>query len=228
MQRYLPWLGLDVEGGRIRVALGRRGRRRSFAGQVGHHVAASETLFGGAPTLIGETGIPFNMHDKEAYRTGDFARQVRAMDDTLQAMDANLVSYTLWNYTADNDNARGDQWNDEDLSIFSDSQRTGVGGLDDGGRALQAVVRPYARAVPGEPLCMKFDIKTRTFEFEFRLAPEIDAPAEFFVPEYQYPHGYRVEAPGGTWEVRQGEQALLYTPGRGREVHRLRIARQPV
>jgi len=29
-----------------------------------------------------------------------------------------LLSFTLWNYTPQNSNARGDDWNDEDLSLW--------------------------------------------------------------------------------------------------------------
>ena len=75
-----------------------------------------------APTLIGEVGIPFDMQNKKAFRSGDFSMQVRALDATMTALERNFVSFTLWNYTADNSNARGDQWNDEDLSLFSRDQ----------------------------------------------------------------------------------------------------------
>ena len=60
---------------------------------------------------------------------------------------------------ADNDNRWGDQWNDEDLSIFSRNQQADPEDVNSGGRALEAVVRPYARAVAGEPLRMTFDVK---------------------------------------------------------------------
>ena len=93
---------------------------------------------GGIPTLIGETGIPFDMNGKKAYRTGDFSVQVEALDAVIAAQEQNFVSFTLWVYTADNSNARGDLWNDEDLSLFSRDQMTGSGSIHDGGRALQA------------------------------------------------------------------------------------------
>ena len=103
-----------------------------------------------------------------------------------------MLNYTLWNYTADNTNARGDLWNDEDLSIFSRDQRTDPGDINSGGRALEAVVRPYASKTAGEPLKMSFDIRRRRFDFEFRHDPAVDAPTEIFVPNFQYPHGIRV------------------------------------
>jgi hypothetical protein len=180
---------------------------------------------GGVPTLNGEVGIPFDMKDKRAYRTGDFSLEVRALDASMQALEANLLSFTLWNYTADNTNARGDQWNDEDLSIFSRDQQTDPADINSGGRALEAAVRPYARKVAGEPLRMAFDIERRTFDFEFRHDPAVNAPTEIFVPGYQYPDGYAVEVSDGTYEVDRGSQTLLYRHGTGRAVHHVHVRR---
>ena len=46
------------------------------------------------------------MNGAEAYKTGDFTRQAQALDYNLRALDDQLLSYTLWNYTPDNSNAR--------------------------------------------------------------------------------------------------------------------------
>lgn len=225
-QKYFSWLGLDIEGGKLKWSLGRKNVRHNFGQQVKRLVDYSDEKFGGVPTLIGETGIPFNLDGKKAYRTGDFSQQIEAMDRTLHAMDSNLVSYSLWNYTADNTNERGDLWNDEDLSIFSRDQQVGTGSIYDGGRALEAIIRPYAASIPGEPISMSFDIQSKVFEFEFRLDPDVRAPAEFFVPEYQYPEGYAVETTGGRYERVPDEQALIYHPRADQSHHRIRIERR--
>jgi hypothetical protein len=138
-------------------------------------------------------------------------------------MDANLLNWTLWNYTPDNDNRWGDQWNDEDLSIFSRDQQTNPNDVNSGGRALEAVVRPYARAIAGEPLHMKFDRKSRHFEFAFRHHTEIDAPTEIFVPNYQYPQDYHVEVSDGAYEIDRAEQIVIYRHSSEHEPHHLRI-----
>jgi len=80
-------------------------------------------------------------------------------------------------------------------------QQTDLTDVHSGGRALEAVVRPYPRAVAGEPLRMAFDIRKKTFFFEFRHDPEIEAPTEIFVPNYQYPEGYAVEVSDGSYEI---------------------------
>ena len=78
---------------------------------------------GNIPTLIGEVGIPYDMNEKKAYATGDFSLHTEALDLYFDAMDENLLSYTIWNYTPDNTNEYGDRWNGEDLSIFSRDQQ---------------------------------------------------------------------------------------------------------
>jgi hypothetical protein len=146
------------------------------------------------------------------------------MDDTFQAMEASLLSGTLWNYTSDNDNHRGDQWNDEDLSIFSRDQQTDPSDANSGGRALEAVVRPYARKIAGEPLEMVFDPGRRTFGFSFRHDPAVHAPTEVYVPNLQYPDGYKVVVSDGRYEADQSAQTLRYHHTASRQVHRVQIS----
>jgi hypothetical protein len=196
---------------------------RSFATQLGRFRSESAERLGGAPVLLGEFGVPFDMQDKRAYRTGDFRTVTRAMDRTLRALDDALLSGTLWNYAADNTNALGDRWNEEDLSIFSRDQQTNPGDIHSGGRSLEAVVRPYARATAGEPLGMRFDLPSRTFDYTFRHDPQVRAPTEIFVPAYQYPHGFSVEVSDGGFSLDKENQLVLYRHGSARDVHRIRI-----
>ena len=194
LRRYLPWLAADTEDGEPHVAFGYQARMRSLIRQVQKAAARSETAFVNTPFVIGETGIAYALDGGAAYRSGDFRRQVWAMDDTMRALEANLANFTLWNYCADNDAVHGDQWNDEDCSIFSRQQQTGSGELYDGGRALDAVVRPYPIATPGEPVRWQFDLRRRRFTFSFRRDPLVDAPLVLFVPWLHYRHGYCIDA----------------------------------
>ncbi len=220
-KRYLPFLALELDSGTF--VLGRKRVQRSFAAQLARCKAEAAERLGGVPTLIGEVGIPFDLRNGRAYRTGDFSEQVRAMDRTFRALEANLLSGTLWNYTADNDNERGDQWNGEDLSIFSRDQQADPEDLNSGGRALEAVVRPYASKVAGEPLEMAFDVRQRTFSFSFRHDPDVQAPTEIYLPTFQYPDGCQVEVSDGTYEVDREAQTLVYHHGADQQVHRIRV-----
>lgn len=197
--------------------------RNSFIEQVARIRQAADEQMGGIPTLIGEFGIPFDMRKGKSFRTGDFSRQTRAMDASWRPMEANLVSCTLWNYTADNDNERGDRWNGEDLSIFSRSQQSNPRDINSGGRALEAVVRPYARATAGTPQMMHYDMHTRTFEFEFRHDPRVDAPTEVLLPAVPYPRGFDVQLSDGTFTWDEGEQVLRWVHDAERPVHRMRV-----
>lgn len=221
LKRFLPWVTVDLRT--LKLVWGRGRIRQTFVDQVAELKRRSQELMGGIPTLIGEFGIPFDLGKRSAYRTGRFPRQAQALDRSFAAMEANLVSCTLWNYTADNSNARGDQWNGEDLSVFSRDQQRDADDIHSGGRALEAAVRPHARAIAGEPLRMAFDVKRRVFELVFRHDPEVRAPTEVFVPDLHYPKGYIVEVSDGMFEVDRESQTLVYYHTQEEEVHELRI-----
>lgn len=138
-------------------------------------------------------------------------------------MEDNLVSWTIWNYTPDNTNLRGDQWNDEDLSIFSRDQRDDPNDLNSGGRGLAALLRPYPQKTAGEPLELSFDCRRRVMIYRFRHDPQTDAPTEFYVPAYQYPRGYRVSVSDGECEILAEEQRLLYRHTLDQPEHTVRI-----
>lgn len=120
-KEYSAWFGVDVIKGK--PVFGRHAIREAFHDNMAHHKEETARSLGNNPTLIGEFGIPFDMGEKKAFSTGDFADQEACLDRSFRAMESNQLSYTLWNYTADNENKHGDQWNGEDLSIFSRSQQ---------------------------------------------------------------------------------------------------------
>jgi hypothetical protein len=197
--------------------------RRSFYLQFATHKRHADQLLGGVPFVLGEFGIPFDLHEKRAYQNGDFRIQVKALQRTMQAVEDNLLDYTLWNYTPDNNNLHGDLWNDEDLSIYSPDQRSDPRNINSGGRALEAVVRPYPMLISGELLKASFNPYKRLFKMKFQHDPTISAPTEIFVPNYQYPHGYSVKVSDGRYEIKRSQQLLLYWPGVKHPVHKLRI-----
>lgn len=219
---YLPWLGVDTVAHKLVIGAGQV--QRSFARQLLRFKDNAARRLNDAPTLIGEIGIAFDLNQRSAYRTGDYRAQVRALDRSLRAADDALISYTLWNYTADNDHAHGDQWNGEDLSIFSLSQQADPADLNSGGRALPALLRPYPRSTAGIPLRLSFDIQSRQFKFEFRHTPGITQATEIFVPAYHYPSGYRVTISDGAYEKDPDAQLLRYTHGQQQNIHRIQIS----
>jgi hypothetical protein len=217
---------LAFDAAKERVVFGAGAIRRSFREQLAVLKQEARDRLMDAPTLLAEVGIPLDMKGKRSYRTGDFEPQARALDRTFRAIEDNLLSCTLWNYTPDNDNLRGDQWNDEDLSLFSRDQQGDRENLDSGGRALQGAIRPYPMAVAGEPLKVSFDPRSGDFELAIRDDPEVDAATEIFVPRLQYARGYTVAVSDGAWEERPAEQVLEFRHERNGGEHTLRLTRR--
>ncbi|MBN1519056.1 MAG: cellulase family glycosylhydrolase [Spirochaetales bacterium] len=198
LKRWTGFLGYDTEAGRIVVGPGRL--RRYFAEHLGRLRSRGAADMGGAPTVVGEFGLPFDLNKARAYRTGDYRLHEKAMAAYYDALDANLLSGTVWNYAAGNTHARGDGWNGEDLSIFCrderDAGRSETGeSADSGGRALRGFARPYARAVAGTPLSMRWS--GSSFWLAYAPGPDLSAETEIFLPGFQFPSGFSAEVENG-------------------------------
>ena len=222
-KQYRSFAGIDLITGSIVLSRGRV--RRMFRRVLGGIKARTSQDLGAVPILIGEFGIPFDMHAKKAYETGDFSEQEQALDASFQPLEANLLHATLWNYTPDNTNAYGDLWNGEDLSIFSRDQQTNPMDINSGGRALAAFIRPYPVATAGEPLELSFNIRSGRFSFRFRGDPTVTAPTEIFVPSYHYGGGVEVSISDGVYDYQPEIQRLYYWPENPEGEHWLRIKR---
>mmetsp|Transcript_16626 Transcript_16626/g.21817 ORF Transcript_16626/g.21817 Transcript_16626/m.21817 type:complete len:261 (-) Transcript_16626:224-1006(-) len=236
-----PWAVLDIETEGI--ALGIEGAENAIKKNLEHVKHTSTTLGGnpGVPTLVGEIGIPFDLDRDEAgrgeaYKTGDFSSQIRTLDRTMKGLESNLLSFTLWNYAAGNNNIRGDLWNDEDLSIFSRDQQTVDSfkeDLNNGGRALQSVIRPYPMKTSGIPRKLSFAPleSTRRFHFEFSSTAENDpkvAPSIIFVPNFQYPNGVNIEVSDGEYEYFRKDQYIKYVHSTETRMHSVTITHKLV
>ena len=178
----------------------------SYAAALGRIKDASKSIPGGAPTLIGEFGIPFDLDGAAAYQAwakGDHSaapweKHVTALDLMYNAMDRHLLNCTLWNYTASNRNdvSCGDGWNQEDLSVFSRDQLENNQDINSGGRAIEGFVRPFVRACQGVLKDMKFERASGEFTFTFDADPAIAAATEIYLPNVQYPEAFAIAAPG--------------------------------
>jgi hypothetical protein len=172
---------------------------------------AGATLNGGAPTLIGECGIQYDMNDAQAYdRWGSGERspeiwhaQTTALDLMYNAFDRLLISSTQWNYTVSNrnDSMIGDGWNQEDLSIWSIDQSL-ADDPNSGGRAIEGFCRPYIRSAQGTIISQRFDRRTGLFLAEIQIDTRIDAPTEIYAPQVQYRSGCHCEVSQGDAEWR--------------------------
>jgi hypothetical protein len=195
----------------------------SFNDQMRRIKEIGANVRGGVPTVIGEIGICYDMNNREAYRTGNYSAHIQEWDRLFKALDANMLNYNLWTYDPFNTNEHGDNWCLEDFSIFSRSQQTNPYDLNSGGRALEAVVRPYPVAVAGDPLRFSFDMKRRIFKFEFRHDPAVTEPTEIYVPTFQYPKGYKVTVSDGTYTIDRDNQRLIYRHDPIQSIHKIKV-----
>lgn len=199
------------------IYFGRRGLLRNYAKQVGTLVGLGRRAVG-APTIIGEVGIPYDVNGGTAMRTGDYRVQHELMYALISALEQSFSSFTLWNYNPSNVAATGDGWNMEDFSIINLEERAADcankfrdNELYRGGRTLNAIVRPYAAKVAGEPLRTRWNGDSGTFFFAW-AARACGAPTEVYVPRLHFDHVH-VRLSSGSYEYRPAEQTLyIHTP----------------
>ena len=216
-KEYSWWFGVD--GTKGKPVFGKRAIRETLHNTIAGIKSETASSLGNKPTLVGEFGIPFDLAEKRAYKTGDYSDQEAGLDRCFRALESNKLSYTLWNYTADNNNAHGDQWNGEDLSIFSKTQQTNSKDINSGGRALKAALRPYPYKIAGEPIEYFFDMEAKEFYLKFKADNSIPAPTEIFIPEFHFGKGFEVlHSPGELAFDRDNDLLLFYAESEGEQI----------
>lgn len=111
----------------------------------------------------------------------------------------------MWQYNPDNTDTHGDDWNGENFSWFSrrralppsllDFEQTSFT-LDNGGRILPSVVRPYPAKTAGIPSKFDYEMNTGEFTFEWTLTEESTSrETEIYIPSLIY-HGRKLVVEG--------------------------------
>jgi len=215
---YNPVLSFDI--GTAKPLVGKKNIAEAFIRQLSELKGEGLLRLNGNPVLVGEFGIPFDMGEKAAFETGDFSDQTATLERSMMALEANLLHYTLWNYTADNDNLHGDQWNGEDLSIFSRDQQNGEGPYR-GGRALEAAIRPFPKAVQGVPTQSRFNSATGEYLLEFTHDAKVATPTQIFLPNLHFANGFEILHTPGSFEWDKTNQTLVFRAEGNTEKHRV-------
>lgn len=216
MKRFMGKASYDIMKGTTVIGGGRI--RKMFTEQLEALKLFTRKLVGETPTVIGEINLCFDLDKKKAYEEfqknpdGAWKTHIQALNTYYQSLDRNLLHAFHWNYTPDNDNTWGDQWNLEDFSIFSKDQRTDPTDIDSGGRALQGFCRPRFIHIAGIPHIMEFDLKGGVFHLEFEADREIPKPTILFIPRVQFPNGFMLETSNSKIEHDEQEQLLLVRP----------------
>ncbi|CAI7677974.1 unnamed protein product [Penicillium pancosmium] len=113
------------------VKIGETAIRNCLRDQLKFLRDESLNYMGNHPLLFTEIGIPYDMDDKNAYKTGDYSSQTSAMDANHYALEGSMGNgFTLWVYATENNHQWGDFWNGEDLSILSNDDLELPGGAD--------------------------------------------------------------------------------------------------
>ncbi|PWN49059.1 glycoside hydrolase family 5 protein [Violaceomyces palustris] len=235
------WMSVDVQGLSrgmfILKALyfGFEGLKKNYLKQLSNVSKYATTSLGPVPVLVGEVGIPYDINSKTSYRTGDYTKQIELMDALICGLEENLISFTLWNYNPDHTEEHGDGWNLEDFSVFSLSSHPPHGKDEDdqserhyrGGRALQAILRPYAVKVAGRPYSTKWDGQSLEFSFQWfndtprppvrggrgEPLPEVDKSqiTEIYLPSYHYKaNEFEIRLTDGDWSFDAEVRALFF------------------
>jgi len=212
-KRFMKKANFDLRTGR--PVIGEGNVEKMFVEQLQDIRGTAIKTFGEKLVLIGEIGMCYDIEKKkdfEIWKTNPkeaWKTHITAFSKYYRALDANLMHSMHWNYTPDNENTFGDQWNLEDFSIFSQDQRIDPEDLDSGGRAIEGFCRPHFVKIAGTPLKMSFDHQKKIFEVEFNVDLSIETPSVLYVPRIQFPSGFTVES-NGEWKTEEDSQLLLF------------------
>ncbi|KAK0712970.1 glycoside hydrolase family 5 protein [Lasiosphaeria miniovina] len=181
----------------LAIRIGETAIRNCFRDQ--HAAMRKEGLeyLGNHPCVMTEFGIPYDMDDQHAYKTGDYTSQSAAMDANHYGVEsAGLEGYTLWLYMAKNDHDRGDQWNGEDLSIFSIDDKllpvSPIPSTPDLNQSTSSLLRPPATASSSQKKELDNDGNVTPVNIKRTLTnPSISSEAASRQPELTASPGYR-------------------------------------
>ncbi len=215
-KRFMKKANFDLRSGR--PVIGEGNVQKMFIEQLAAIKETARKTFNKQLVLLGEIGMCFDLEKKKAFEiwktnpTEAWQTHITAFSMYYRAIDANLLHSMHWNYTPDNDNTFGDQWNLEDFSIYSNDQRVDPVDLNSGGRAIEGFCRPYLEKIAGIPLKMSFDNQKKIFEVEFNAELSLNAPTIVYIPKIHYLAGYRVDTDGEWRKSEKDEQLILYKP----------------
>jgi len=170
-KHFRSWFNIDANG--PRVILGENNIKTFYGKCLAEGINITKVRMRNIPSLLGEFGLAFDTNKRIGFKTNDYTLHEKALSMFYDAVDANLLNSTIWNYSASNTNKYGDGWNDEDLSIFSEGKE----------RAAAGWKRPYPMATAGEPLFINWNKKKNEFIFLFIANEKITAPTVIYLPQ---------------------------------------------
>ena len=213
-RRYHPWISLNLKTnwpvfGRNNIIQLHREALQHIQ-SLPRDVVSNKPIQ--LPVLIGEFGIPYDLNNGIGFKTGDFSSHEEALSSYYAIFDLLGFSSTQWNYSVENSNVYGDNWNLENLSIFSREQQLDSNNIHSGGRAIRGFSRPYAPFVCGVRISTKFDAKTKHFMLKylpFRENSNLGNPLTctiVYLPNMQYQENevkFTIKVRNGTYVMQK-------------------------
>ncbi|MCL2252650.1 MAG: cellulase family glycosylhydrolase [Treponema sp.] len=209
---FRSWFNVDPDTSKI--MLGKRKIAEYFTECLAKGIGWTNKKMENMPSLLGEFGLAFDMNSRKAFKSANYSLHEEAISMYYDAVDANLLHSTIWNYTASNTNKYGDGWNDEDLSIFSEGKE----------RAAAGWKRPYPMATAGELIFFNWNKKKKLFSFVFIADDKINAPTVIYLPHETFGSSPKIEISTATGDVIKQEydceeqRLLVYNDGYSGEV----------
>ncbi|EKD18776.1 putative glycosyl hydrolase [Drepanopeziza brunnea f. sp. 'multigermtubi' MB_m1] len=172
------------------VKIGETAIRNCFRDQLSAIRKEGLDYMGNHPCVLTEFGIPYDMDDKHAYKTGDYSSQSGAMDANHFALEVNPGNIKAKLSTP------SISPNPTDMP----AELTNAPGY----RAAEAYVRPSPIHTVGKILEYGFDLRNCIFSLSFdahRPSTE-EKPTEIFLPEFHFPKDMcEVVVSAGKWEI---------------------------
>jgi len=193
---FRSWFNVDTD--RYKFILGKKNVAAFFNKCLSQAVGITKKKMSNIPCLLGEFGLAFDLNNRSGFKKGNYKLHEEALSMYYDAIDANLLHSTIWNYSATNTNKDGDLWNEEDLSIYSEGKE----------RAQAGWKRPYPMATAGKLLSFNWNGKNKKFTLTFIPDINIKAPTIIYLPEYIFGTSAKVETPL-KWEHNKEEQKLF-------------------
>jgi hypothetical protein len=195
---FRPWFNANVDT--AKPIFGKKNVLKYFINCLSKGVNITKEKMANMPCLLGEFGLAFDMNNRKSFKTGNYSLHEEALSMYYDAVDANLLHSTIWNYSASNTNKYGDSWNDEDLSIFSEGKE----------RAAAGWKRPYPMATAGTPIKFTWDRKRKIFIYRFNADKEITAPSIIYLPPETFGATPKIETSAGLRHEYKYEQQRLF------------------
>ncbi|OUS28352.1 hypothetical protein A9Q99_12575 [Gammaproteobacteria bacterium 45_16_T64] len=182
---------------------------------------------------------PFTLHEGVAYNLTDKLNMVEWNKNRVNELNQHQVPLLVGEFGGSDETPGFREYLDDTLTMFDtmgaswaywSNDPGGWGLLDAQGNETPKVahlVRPYPRAIAGEPDYFTFDVVTKVFELQFFEKVGVEGGTDIHLPQRHYPNGWEIEHSDedGQWRYEWDESRQIVTifSDPMTSVHKIRI-----